>query len=131
MLEEIVLHIHCVMISTFQNYMQKEFGISAPKGFLIRRADDPIRQHISTLSTPLVIKPNYGGGSTGISNSNIVNSYKDAEELINKLFDLHNIPILVEEYIEGYEVEYSIFGNKSKVILSGEAQLKIDGRTFF
>lgn len=109
----------------------QEFGISAPKGFLIRRPNDPILQHICTLSTPLVIKPNYGGGSTGISNNNIVTSYKDAEELINKLFDLHNIPILVEEYIEGYEVEYSIFGSKNKVILSGEAQLKIDGRTFF
>ncbi|CAI6038550.1 D-alanine--D-alanine ligase [Paenibacillus sp. JJ-100] len=109
----------------------QEFEISVPKGFLVRNPNDKILDYLPTLSTPLVIKPNYGGGSTGISNNNVVYSYKEAEDLINKLFVFHNIPILVEEYVEGYEVEYSIFGNKNNIILSGEAQLEIDGKTFF
>ncbi|SCY77522.1 D-alanine-D-alanine ligase [Paenibacillus polysaccharolyticus] len=109
----------------------KEFGISVPKGFLVRKLNDRILEYLPTLNLPLVIKPNYGGGSTGISNNNLVYSYNEAEDLINKLFVFHNIPIIVEEYIEGYEVEYSIFGNKNKIILSGEAQLKIDETTFF
>lgn len=108
-----------------------DFGLQTPKGFLIRNSGKSELEMIRTLNTPLVVKPNYGGGSNGISSKNLVSSYNDAEKLVCKLLNYQNLPILVEEYIPGYEVEIIIFGNNSEILLKCEVGLEVDGIDYF
>lgn len=108
-----------------------DFDLLTPKGVLIRSAVKWEVELIHTLKTPLVVKPNFGGGSNGISNHNLVNSYDKAEELVRKLLEYQNLPVLVEEYIPGYEVEIVFFGNNTQVLIESEIGIQVDGINYF
>jgi len=56
---------------------------------------------------PVVIKPNFEGGSIGIFNKNLVDCYEDAI-CIGKELLLSYCPLLAEEYVEGEEISYCI-----------------------
>ncbi|MFC6551631.1 hypothetical protein [Cohnella cellulosilytica] len=71
------------------------------------------------------------GRSTGISIHNICSNYQDAANLIAQLIRSHKMPILVEEYIQGYEVEYIIFGNRQSIRLTEEVKLIMDKQDYF
>lgn len=111
----------------------ENFGIFSPKGVLLRNPKDneSTIELINHLPLPLVVKPNFGGGSTGISAKNIVNSYSDAAILAQKLHQYLNIPILVEEYIAGYEVELIVVGSQHSIRFCEEVQLLIGNKDFF
>lgn len=108
-----------------------DFGLLTPKGILIRNNAKCEFGLIHTLKTPLVIKPNYGGGSNGISAHNLVYSYDEAEELARKLLKYQDLPILVEEYVPGYEVEIIFFGNSRNIIIESEIGVQVDGVDYF
>lgn len=108
-----------------------DFGLLTPRGCLIRNSTKYEFELIHTLKTPLVIKPNYGGGSNGISAHNLIYSYDKAEELVCKLLKYQNLPILVEEYISGYEVEIILFGNSTNIMIDSEIGIQIDGVDYF
>ena len=109
------------------------FGIISPKGCLLRDAniDCVTHQRLSMLSPPLVVKPNFGGGSTGISVNSIVSSWEEAIPLATQLLTNMQIPILVEEYVEGYEVELIVVGSKHKIVFCEEVQLLMGGKKYF
>jgi D-alanine-D-alanine ligase len=110
----------------------REFGISSAKSVLIRNFDsEHIIDRINTLKLPIIAKPNFGGGSTGISTNSIVNTYLGAANLVQELFHFHQMPILVEEYIEGYEIELVIWGNKGEIKLSQEVKLIMNKEDYF
>lgn len=102
-----------------------EFGIKSAPSVLIRgfKTQKEIEDRIGDLNFPVVIKPNFGGGSTGISESNVCFDKKSAATLIKKLYNYHKMPILVEEYISGREVEMILVGNKDNITFSEEVQL--------
>ncbi|MFR4064191.1 MAG: ATP-grasp domain-containing protein [Dorea sp.] len=106
-----------------------DFGIATPEGILIRNDRDITL--IQNLALPLIVKPNFGGGSNGISNNNLVYSYEEAQKLIVTLLEYQHLPVLVEEFIPGYEVEFIIFGNKKEIFLSSEIQIEVDGISYF
>jgi len=111
----------------------REFGIPSAAGVLLIGFEDQRRlmQKLKILTPPLIVKPNFGGGSTGITNSNVVHTHEQALEYAIMLYNIHNIPILVEEILSGYEVSYIIVGNKKRIILQDELQLVIDGVDYF
>lgn len=109
------------------------FGIHSAHSVLLRcpvSVENVIPQ-ISLLPLPLIVKPNFGGGSTGISDNGLAYSYQDAATLACKLYKYLGIPILVEEYIEGYEVELIVAGNQQSIHFCEEVQLLIDDREYF
>lgn len=108
-----------------------DFGLNTPKGLLIRYSQGKSLNAIRLLKLPLVIKPNYGGGSNGISNKSLLYNYEEAEKWIIQLNKYQHMPILVEEYIPGYESEVVIFGNKNKIYFSEEIGIKINGIDYF
>lgn len=108
-----------------------DFNLKTPRGILVRRSDWFELELINTLKLPLVIKPNFGGGSNGISNNNLVSTYQDAKNLTLQLIEYQNLPVLIEEYIPGYEVELVIFGNNKKIILEKEIGIEVDGVDYF
>ncbi|MBQ3498340.1 MAG: hypothetical protein IJA87_04340 [Clostridia bacterium] len=103
----------------------REFGIKTAACVLIRDFNNTenIKMRLKELSLPLVIKPNFGGGSTGISQNNVCFDYQEALKLCLALYYYHKMPILVEEYISGQEVEMILVGNSREIIFSEEVQL--------
>ncbi len=118
-------------------YMAKKyaqiFGLQTPKGILLYKSQSisEIRKNLQYLSIPLVIKPNFGGGSCGISESNLVDDYEVAVQLIAELFKLNYSPIIAEEYIEGYEVSILLCKNNKGITFQGETKLTIDNEEYF
>lgn len=109
-----------------------EYGIPSASDVIIRRPDSEYELSLlSTLKYPVVIKPNFGGGSTGISQNNVKFSFSEAKSFVQELYHLQRQPILVEEYIDGYEVELILLGNPSEIKLCYEVQLVMNGDTFF
>jgi D-alanine-D-alanine ligase len=53
--------------------------------------------------------------SIGISNNSVVTSTKALKEQVAFLLDKYRRPVLIEEYIEGDEVDVSIMGNEDRV----------------
>lgn len=113
-------------------YAQK-FGIKSANGIILRCEQDVpiIVDNLKSLHTPLIVKPNYGGGSTGISQNNLVNTHKDAMKLALKLLKYLNIPIVIEEYIDGYEVELIVVGTSNNISFCEEVQLIINQQKYF
>lgn len=109
----------------------KSFDIKTPKCVIVYRNEILTLEKIKKLKLPLIIKPNFGGGSNGITEENLIHDYESALEIVKKLLKYQNIPVIIEEYIEGYEFEYIIFGNKKSICLEGEVQLSIDEDTYF
>ena len=110
-----------------------EFNIKTAPSVLLRNFTNKkdVCDKIQLLSLPLVIKPNFGGGSTGISENNVCFNYDDAVKLCIKLYNFHKMPILVEEYIPGREVEMIIVGDKNKIHFSEEVQLLMGDNEYY
>lgn len=89
-------------------YVAKKFGIKSAKGILVKK--NCTKDMISTLALPLIVKPNFEGGSNGISSNNVVFSYDEAITLCNRLLSYFHQPILIEEYMDGLEVCVTIAG---------------------
>lgn len=107
------------------------FGVCSPNGQLLRHPSPGDAEYLSHLSLPLIVKPNFGGGSTGISSSNLVYSYQAAADLACKLYQYIKIPIIVEEYVKGYEVELILAGTQKNIRFSEEVQLLMGSKCYF
>lgn len=63
------------------------------------------------LRYPLIVKPANTDNSIGITNDSVVRNRKELKKQLEKVLVEHKRPALVEEYIEGDEVDISILGN--------------------
>lgn len=60
---------------------------------------------------PLIIKPASEDGSIGIDVKSVVHSVKELMERIHYLHEMLDVPVLIEEYIEGREIYGAVLGN--------------------
>lgn len=111
----------------------REFDIKTAPALLFRCPKDivAIKEKLHLLKPPFVIKPNFGGGSTGISEHNVCIDYESAADLLVNLYSYHQMPILAEEYIPGEEVELILVGTKKGITFSEEVQLVMNKKEFF
>lgn len=68
-------------------------------------------------SFPMIVKPSKEDASVGISEQSVVYNEKELKEQVEFLFSTLKQPILVEEYIEGREINSAILGDKEKIAL--------------
>jgi D-alanine-D-alanine ligase len=66
---------------------------------------------------PLIVKPSQEDASVGISEQSVVNDEKELKDQLEFLYDTLKQPIIVEEYIEGREINSAILGDKEKIAL--------------
>lgn len=111
----------------------REFGFVVPNSVMFRAlaSKEEIVARIKCLKLPLVVKPNFGGGSAGISDNSLVHGYTAAADLVEFHLSTHPTPVLVEEYIAGQEVSILLIGSKKKMVFCGETQLIINEQTYF
>jgi D-alanine-D-alanine ligase len=92
--------------------MLEHSGLPTPRFDYVFSKEEPIRED---LRFPLMVKLANTDNSIGISNNSVVTSTKALKEQVNMLLDQYKRPVLIEEYIEGDEVDVSILGNEKRV----------------
>lgn len=85
---------------------------------------------LSSLQFPVVVKPNFEGGSIGIFSENLADSYGDAVTVCRRLLP-HFKQLLVEEYIAGEEVSVCVAGVGRKLDAFQVVRVAVDNKTFF
>lgn len=113
----------------------RKFGLSAIPGIIIYSAENhselsEIKRFINN-NEKVIVKPCFGGGSNGIISDSVVSSPDSATELCRQLIQYQEVPVLIEKYIEGYEVSVAIIGNPEKIDFFGESKLTINGKDVF
>ncbi len=69
------------------------------------------------LKFPLIVKPSHEDASIGIDNGSVVDSVAGLKKRIRYIIQQHDQPALVEEYVEGRELNVGVLGNKRPIIL--------------
>ncbi|MDI6851386.1 MAG: methyltransferase domain-containing protein [bacterium] len=88
----------------------REMGIPVPSAVLINPEDIIFEL---PLSFPVIVKPNFGDSSFGITQKSVANSF---EELLTTISEVrkkfgYDKPILVEEFLTGKDLSVGIIGN--------------------
>jgi D-alanine-D-alanine ligase len=88
----------------------EEMGIPVPKAFFIKPEDQTFELFFDF---PVIVKPNFGDSSFGITERSVANSI---EELVNAITEIrekygYDKPILVEEFLPGKDLSVGIIGN--------------------
>lgn len=107
-------------------YVCSKYGINSAKGVLIKKESEI--ELINVLTFPLVVKPNYEGGSIGISQKSIVFSFEEAKAQIIFLLKTFRQPILVEEYIHGHEICITIAGTNNHIDVMEADEIIIENK---
>lgn len=113
-------------------HLAKEFchqhSINTTRDVIITHSRDfPI---LKTLNYPVVVKPNFEGGSIGIVSRNLVDNYEDAISLCTELLSSFH-QLLVEEYVAGEEISVCIAGTGDQIDVFEVIRVVVDGQSYF
>jgi len=89
----------------------EEMGIPAPKAFLVQAEDLAFIDW--PLDFPVIVKPNFGDSSFGITQNNVcydINALESAILDVREKFG-YNKPLLVEQFLTGADLSVGIIGN--------------------
>lgn len=90
-------------------------GLTTPRYQL---ATSPVKFSLDPgLSFPLIVKPSHEDASIGIEARSIVNSIAELKRRVRNVFEDYDQPALIEEYIDGRELNVGIIGNKKPIVL--------------
>ncbi|MBI5360302.1 MAG: ATP-grasp domain-containing protein [Planctomycetes bacterium] len=90
-------------------------GLDTPRHLLINSPEFKWKRGV--VRFPIIVKPASEDGSVGISDSSVVKTIKELKEKVASLYEQFKQPILVEEFIEGRELNVAIVGNNPAEIL--------------
>ena len=90
-------------------------GIKTPKFHVFKSAEKMILPE--DMKYPLIVKPSREDASVGISDDSIVYNLNDLKKRIRYIYQEFDQPALVEEYIEGRELNVAIIGSKKPIVL--------------
>ena len=76
--------------------------------FLLVEQGDVLNADQLTLRYPLIVKPSREDASSGIENASIVNDFSSLQERVKKIIKAFEQPAIVEEYIEGRELNIAV-----------------------
>ncbi len=88
----------------------KEMGIPVPEAFFIKPEDSSFDL---SFSFPVIVKPNFGDSSFGITQRSVAHN---VEDLVNAITEIrqkfgYEKPVLVEEFLTGKDLSVGIIGN--------------------
>jgi D-alanine-D-alanine ligase len=91
-------------------------GINTPK-FIVYRSTEEIAEDDFPLHFPVIVKPSMEDASIGIQQDSVVESFAALKKRVRSIFQQHDQPALVEEYIDGRELNVSIVGHGKPIVL--------------
>ncbi|HUW19538.1 MAG TPA: methyltransferase domain-containing protein [Sedimentisphaerales bacterium] len=88
----------------------KEMGIPVPEAFFIRPQDSTFEL---PFAFPVIVKPNFGDSSFGITQRSVANNIEDLVNAISEIREKfgYEKPILIEEFLTGKDLTVGIIGN--------------------
>jgi D-alanine-D-alanine ligase len=86
-------------------------GIPTARYRMFQNSDE-VHLHDLGLRFPLIVKPSREDASIGIENSSVVGNIESLQQRIAYVLKMYSQPVLVEEYIEGRELNIAIIGNE-------------------
>lgn len=91
------------------------YGLPTPRFQLMK---SPVRITLDEgLQYPLIVKPSHEDASIGIDSNSIVSTQEELKKRVRFIFRQFDQPALVEEYIDGRELNVAILGNKKPTVL--------------
>jgi len=87
-------------------------GIPTPNYDYIYNVDDTIR---GDLKFPLIVKPANTDNSIGITNDSVVTNWEQLKKQVEYVIKKIRRPALIEEFIDGDEIDVPIIGNDDRV----------------
>lgn len=95
------------------------YHIPTAKWQSIEQKNQPIRKDFKF---PLIVKLAYEHCGVGITENSIVYDYKTLEHQVNTLLKNHQQPVIAEEYIDGRELQVTIFETRGKICVLPPAE---------
>ncbi|MBU2492039.1 MAG: ATP-grasp domain-containing protein [Bacteroidetes bacterium] len=99
---------------TLTKRILSSLGISTPHFKYIKKHRKSYRLG---LNYPLIVKPALEDASVGIENDSIVFNSKALKKRVELVLDEYHQPALVEEFIDGRELNVAVLGDKNPVVL--------------
>jgi len=90
-------------------------GLPTPRYLLVRLGEHYPR--LNNLNFPLIVKPRFEDASQGIDPASVVETSQAVLERIRYVHDVYRQGALVEEFIEGRELNVAILGDKALTVL--------------
>ena len=100
---------NCLNKSITKNIL-RAFNINTPKSIIISNTND-LKDGEFPIEFPVIIKLLKEDASIGISEFSVVNNFKMLNKQIEFLFNTYKSEIIIEEYIEGRELNVAVLGN--------------------
>lgn len=97
-------------------------GIKTPRHFISKLNHYPTPKEL-LLRYPAILKLVREDASIGISEFSVVNNQNDLKERLNYLFSTYNQDVIIEEYIEGRELNVAVLGDQILPI----SEIRFDG----
>ncbi len=91
-------------------------GIPTAKFIMCKQVNE-INVDDFSMEFPLIVKPAKEDASAGIDNNSIVDSMTALKKRVRYIFTQFDQPAIVEEYIEGRELNVAILGNGKPIVL--------------
>lgn len=107
------------------------YEIPTPSFQYIRRSGTVVQED---LGLPLIVKLNESGGSVGINNNAVQETFKDAQKRVDDLIATYKMSVIVERFIDGPEITVIVFddGVKNHVMMGEKVfSKKPDGKHYF
>lgn len=89
----------------------RSFNINTPKSITVKPSGK-IDQENFQLKFPVILKLLKEDASIGISEFSVVNDFKSLKKQLRFLFKTYKQEVLIEEYIDGRELNVAVLGNK-------------------
>jgi|ERR1051325_9644149 D-alanine-D-alanine ligase len=102
----------------------QDCGLKTAPGWLATNRADLAA--LGKTAYPAVLKPNFEGGSIGISQDCLVDNSDAARRMIERLWTAHEQPVLVEEFVPGREVSIVIAQTPRKELVEA-VELNVGG----
>ncbi|MCW8895173.1 MAG: D-alanine--D-alanine ligase [Sulfurimonas sp.] len=94
----------------------KDKGISTAR-FFTAVPGEYKRDNDLPINYPLFLKPSDSSVENSTDNLSFVNNFAEFESKVSSLYDLYQIPVLVEEYLDGQEFTVAIIKTKDDELL--------------
>jgi D-alanine-D-alanine ligase-like ATP-grasp enzyme len=99
-------------------------NIPTPPFQFITRRGSLIRDD---LGLPLIVKLNESGGSVGIDNEAVKETYEEAQTQADELISIYKMPVIVERFIEGPEITAVVFDDGERIhVFCAEKVFNVD-----
>lgn len=109
----------------------REYGMHVSNAILVHDNRDVTSDRFNRLDYPIVVKPNFGGGSNGVDDICLCRTSEEAMSLARRLLKSQRVSVIVESYLPGKEVQIVFAQLPNGDILESQIGISIEGKEFF